>query len=768
MEKTNNFEYSQPGESNLADFARPEKNKEKFPPELAPYAEKMKKFIEINKMLFVTVARDISLKYEPDLGFHINFKTGKIGLDVRDFKKAEEQGESLDQILWSTLHEIGHFQDLLEDPQGVLNNFAHIKNKAREIAPRVLKIWENKLGGSVPNYLTKPLPVDPENPEEKMSFAEIFVYKAFHQLYNCLDDIYVNNNIGKYAQPFSEKGTKVKEVKRLYRDYLFPTDKEKVGEPPKAGQAADYSKLPLNYQFTYHLLRKHMVSDQEIIISPDVKKAIETVIYGKFTVEDLVKTICSPTSKYDKTKHNAIFRHEQIKKHIEPIFTDLFLQDVLNLPPPSEEPQKQEGEGGEGIPTEPSKGEPEEKEGKPSEKKGGEPSEQVNPWQPIIESKPTISKKEIEDFIKDQKEKEAEAKKEKEEKEKKQRLTPKERAKQAQKQDDEKFCREHNIDPEIAEEYREIEESIEPYRKELAEIFKKLTTTIQDRIIKVWEQGFRSGKFNIGRFIKKYGQYLQEGAEQFIPFDMLDVYDQREFISRLSVFPEKIKIRLVLDGSGSMTKERILALKQVSVLILEALASAQSDINNSLKNRNILLREPFRVDTEIRMFGSRGNSVVVKSFDEAKKYNPDEERADRLKGYSQIHNGYGGTCDAEPWWLINESIGDEKYINNLKTGKAKELIFETTDGGSNESYNPNISAEQDTRDAIHKVNQKGAITRAFQIGDPDEQEKNTFDNIWGKDGERIPHISTLVAAVAKILAEELRKIEIEITEEDED
>lgn len=415
---------------------------------------------------------------------------------------------------------------------------------------------------------------------------------------------------------------------------------------------------------------------------------------------------------------------------------------------------------------------PGEKEEEPEEEEEEEREgpEVIDPWEsPIIEPSSPVDRKTVEDFIEFQKQKEAEEKAKKEEEKKARRLTPEERARKARKDEDERFIREffkkegeEKIKEiiQVTEEYRRLEESVEPYIRDLARVFEQIMQSISQQVSLAWEEGWRSGRFNIKRFIRKYASYLQEGAPP-LPLDQLDVYDRKEFFETLKLFPEKIKVRLVLDGSGSMTPERILALKQLAVLIMEALSAFEFTINLRFR-----LKEPIRIDTEIRIFGSPGNSRIIKPFGETKNYDQQEAKADRLRVFFFIHNNYGDTCDAEPWWKIDASLDDPKYLEELKKGKAKEFVFEVTDGGSNESFHPDVSPAQDTRDAIDAVERKGVIARGFQIGSPSDEEKIIFDHIWGEKGSRIAHPKKLAPAMAKTLAEEIQKVQFRIQYEE--
>jgi len=329
-----------------------------MPENLAKHIPAIKKFIENHKYVLATIARDPSLLYEPSVGetFEFRPKEGKIYLSARQWEWAEKFGLNQEQILWSTLHEIAHFQDLVEDPEGMLGLFDYLETKAREIAPIVLESWKKSSGVELPEYITKPVPVDPRDPEKKMNFVEVFLYKQYHMLYNCLDDIYINRLVGAHSAPFSSQGSKAKQVKILYRDYLFPSKFEEMthpltgekikrplpGQAPKVGEKYDLTDQPSSQQFAFALLRQQMVPDQEIIVAQEVEEALsrQTDAIGKRSVVEEVKNICRPTSRYERIQHSAGWRYKQIKQLIEPIFTELLLKDIEKLPPPPPPPEE--------------------------------------------------------------------------------------------------------------------------------------------------------------------------------------------------------------------------------------------------------------------------------------------------------------------------------------------------------------------------------------------------------------------------------------------
>lgn len=757
--------------------------------EFVPEAEK---FVEDYKYLFASIAGDPSLSFKVGHGFFIDLQKGVVTLDIKDWQWAKNKGLSNDQLLWSVSHEIAHFRDLREAPQEMLANFEYLEQRARELEPQVLEIWRNKLGGQLPEYLTQEVPVSADG-KRKTSYARSFIYRRMHMLYNSLDDMYVNLTIGERSAQFREPGaarkggSKHKEVRRLYRDYLFPTDPKKIGEPPQELQAADYEKIPKSYQLANALLRRRMVSDQEILLSPEVREALRS--FADTSAERRGLTLEKEVDHITRIKAESRkpgWRYKRIKESVEPKFIELFLKDLeeLDPPPPPQKgkPGKPGGQGGESVPGGPPTpgGQPQtgEKPGQP-----GEGSEGSDPWKENDDKPEHIDLDKIRDFIKQQKTQNKEKEKNKKSEEEKKRLTPDERADQALKEHDRDVAKKFELGADgarAAKEYRELEKSIEPYKKDLAQVFEMIMKTIQERIAVQWAQGYKSGKFNIERFIRKYGPELATGEIASIPWEGLDVYDQREYTQRLQLFPDSIRVRLVFDGSGSMNEERVLAVKQLATLMLESMSTFEATINARFK-----LKNPFVVDTEIWMFGDPGRSKLVKPFAHA-KMTPDEELADRFKAFSKISGDYGGTCEAEPHWKIAETI-DSKRAEQLKRGMAKEFVFEITDGGTNmvSAYGQPASPEprqedyrklyraneraavQDSANALARLQKLGVVARAFQIGNPARHERAVFKLVWGKDGEEIPHPKDLAPSVAKLLAAEITKTQFEVAQYEE-
>jgi len=681
--------------------------------------EEAEKFIRLRKGIFnlLAGAPEPPLNFILTDKFYFDYKNNEIGIDLKEFKWAKEHNLDEDQITFCVGHEIEHFHDMEQDPRAYKGNFEYIEKKAKKLAPKVLEIWQKKYG-TLPDYLTQEVPIDPEDPEKKMSFVEVFIYENFHELYNCFDDIFVNRAVKHILPEFEKNKEKKEKIKVLYRDFLFPT--QKIGEPPLESQPVDYSKLPQSKQFNYYVLRKFMVPDQEIVISDKIKKILEgyrneIMKAGGFKLLDEIYIITIP-----REKHTPGYRYTWIRENIEPIFEKLFLEDIekMPLPQPSE---KQEGEIKEG-----------------------------DPWESKLKPPPVISKDKVEKFIKDKKEKEKEKKKE--EKEKK--MSPEKKIEKRQRQDKYERAKKYGLTEEDVDEYEDLKKEIEPYKKDLAKVFERIMKSIKEKIVREWEIGFRPGKFNIDEFIKKYGIEFALKKYEHIPFEKLDVYAKRQFMRRLTLFPNEIYLRLIIDGSGSMEGEKILEAKKLTVLMLEALDSFEA-----LMNLKFRMKEPFKIDVQVLLFGDRGDTKIVKDFEVREKIK--DKAVAKIKAVRDLSASAGATCDAEPWWKVADSITSEE-IKKIKEGKAKEFVFELTDGGSNQSFHEDVSPVEDTANAIQAVEKKGVLVRGFQVGTPSEEEIEIFNSIWKEKGNRVEDPSKLVGVMAKTFADEIKKMEIKI------
>ena len=717
-------------------------------------------FIDRNKSVFDSVARDMSLKLVPGEGFYIDLEKGHMSVDTKFFMEYKEKGCTETQIVWAVFHEIMHFRDLMSDPRGMLQSFEHIERKACELAPQVLEIWKKKLGDPLPDYLTSEIPFGSSG--RTVNYAEYFVYKALHrQVYNAADDMYVNQNVARIPS-YGRGSPGAAETKRLYRDYLFATNSKKPGEPPVAMEPYDMTGSPRSYQMIDVLLRRQMVPDQEILMHEDVRKLHESARdeiarrYG-ITFAREVADMVTPAREENKKCSD---RYRRIRQNIEPVFIKMFLEDVKTMDPPKPPPPP-----GNGPPPPPGK----EKEKKP-DKPGGDP------WNPNDKPENVLDADKVRDFIKQQKKKEKADKEKEEERQKIARMTPQERMQYERHKEDRELAKKKDLSPDVADQYNQLVESVSPYVKELKKVFDRFMSSVREHITRAWASGFRSGRLDLEHFIDKYGPELAAGLEAQIPWDSLDDFEQKQYESRFMLLPNKIKVRLVIDDSGSMSGDRIHAARQLMVLFMEALGRFELYMNQAFR-----LKEEFRVNLEVWSFSSKGAARKVKEITRLGS-STSVERAGRFRALDALQAGGGATCDAEPLWKIAESVTPAQR-EEIKRGKTRDFVFLITDGGSSGAYHdsdPGLAARADadpdkksytscegaidSRDALAALEKIGITARGIQIGAITEDEGRkrdlfTFRRTWGEDGDVVEHPKDLPEKLAKMLISALEKIE---------
>jgi hypothetical protein len=755
-----------------------------------------RRFIAENRRLFAGIAGDNSLDFRLGDWFMIDLQAGVVYLPEDKFVTGPEEGWDQDMILWAVTHELSHFRDLRENAEGMLKNFEYLWDRAAELAPRVLEVWRKKTeGGVLPDYLTAEVKIGRKG--NTKPWVEFFIYQHLHRdVYNALDDMYVNKTNETRVLTFAPGGSKHEKVYRLYRDLLFPTAER--GVPPEPLQAADYAKALKSSQLGNYLLRRRMVPDQPVLVHEAVRDALDSFLSEAARSRGLTleRRINSVTQPGEPSARDPQWRYQRIRELVEPKWLELFFTDLEEQPVPR--PRQEDKEDKEG--------------------KGRKPKPQADPWEDRDLNPEPIDLDVIKDFIEQQKQKEKEDKREEARRKEWEQMDAEEREDKYKEESDDRLCREFGIDPSWGAAYREIEESIKPYKRQLEDVFEGLMATIAERVSFDWEEGYRSGSLTVNEIIRKYAAELvaeeETGRPAFVPWDQLDVFARKEFFSRVEIVPNEIRVRLVIDGSGSMAGDRINYARQMAVLFMEGLSSFEETMNLEFR-----MKTPLKVNTEVTMFGSAGAASVVKGFDDLAVVGPaglEPERAKRIRALGAMEANYGGTCAADPHWNIVGSI-DEDLQRRLIAGKTLELIFHITDGGEaevslqgrdlvgrkpaqetvkvdEEQIPIHPAAMQDTRNAVQAEVDKGAIVRGLQIGEvwtpkrireeyerlPIEGrpkledfaakkvsslqpwEQYQFAKVWGDNGRNVPHPSDLPPAAADMLAEEIAQVQFKV------
>ncbi len=672
--------------------------------ELKEYQKEGQKMIDSYRRFFITFAKDVSLDFKMSNGFYIDLENGEVNLDTKWFA---EKGFSKEQILWANLHELSHFRDLAQDPEKMMKNFDYIGEQAKKTGAVILKKWEDKYGANDPEFienLKKQNPISKKEPSKTMNAVEQSAYKIHHTFYNIFDDIYVNNLVSRKAPKFEDGGAGGEDVKKLYQEKLFAKN--------------DYSKLPRHLQFVYKLLREEMVKDEETIVSEEVNKIMAQKIkfQGEHTPKEIVESFIKPKADHD-TKPGQ--RYFVLQNTLEPIFEELLMKDLAEWEPEKPEPQKGKGEG----------------EGEPFDQDYQE-YKQNNPDQ--------INGQDIKDWMdknKEDKDKEEKQKtKEKEEESK----SAEEKAEEAQEKMDKEWCRKHNVNSEVLQQYRRLEAEVAPYLEDLSRLWQRIIFGSTRKIERGMEGYYKTGtELDIGKVIEEWPK-IEKG--KFEETKVMKKMTQREV---LITRPELIRVRLVGDMSGSMDSEKRHILQQCFVLLLSSLR----EFNTYLNLTRSETKSKLEVDTEAWVFGDDAKKVKRLRSESGM----DDEQTETIKIFEELQNTIG---------ITNDNVALEEIFNSLtpedkeKIGQEKimEIVFEITDGGS--------SALQKARGAIDKLVENGVISRAFQIGAVSDDDKKTFNDVWNKNreeklGEIVGEkITNLLPAITELLKRYLGNVRL--------
>jgi hypothetical protein len=663
---------------------------------LASYAEKPKpseikpeQFIERNKFVYQSFGGDPTIKYVPnEQGFYFAHEPGQIGYNSSWI----EQGRDGDLINWAIFHELSHFADLRSDPEGYISQFDGAKSKAIKLAPEIIQ----RAQGIIPNV------------SEKAVISHI--ESRINRFNNIANDIYVNRLV-QNRSPKYEKGSKgEKKIENLYSSDLF--------------KGTDYRKLPLHEQFGYYLLRKTMVPGEDIQVSPDIEQIMKTKIkFGKYELTPMEVAALLRPQKNKDTK--ASVRAKIVESTLEPIFIKLLMQDY-NEKLDEKEQQKNQEQGSE----EKQKNSQEQNDDNPkppeNKEKGEESSaDESGDFDPFADSSlnPDSFEKEmtpeeidklkdqLKEYVKKQKEKEKKEDKNKEEDEK----SPTEKAKEIQIEIDKKWCKDNNIEFIDFKKINKITQQIEPYMRQMTELWKSIIYG-SSREIKIGIDGhFKNGtELDIQKVINDWPLIEQKKFDEIRP--MLKTITKENLVEK----PELIRIHLLGDISGSMMGEKKNMLDQAATLILRSF----QEFNEYLEITREETKSKLKADSEIILFNDEVRRI--KQFDS--NDGVVSSRISTIKGLTNlisngVSNGTDGYAALET--VLNSLSPDD--IEKIKSEKTMDMIFFITDGG--------MEAE-DTRGLVDLLLDKGIICRAFQIGTCHEYETESFNAVWNTDREK--------------------------------
>lgn len=617
-------------------------------------------------------AGDSSLRYEvQEQGKTFAFypREKKVKLPAKWFDGEYSDGE----LVFSSFHELAHFIDMRKNPEEYLKNFERLEEKAENLAKQYCQKYPS---------------------QASIGAVKKFYYDELHTLYNCLDDIYVNALV-KYKAPKYGNSYGGEEVISLYRKLGFG--------------GADSKEQPLHMQMTYALLRDAMVGDKlgKSEVVPEVAETLDKR-HNKRSIRDRVTQDLRPKGGI---LVDPAERYQMIRDIIEPEYLRLLekaLDDFNNQrndnsgkSDDSQEADNQEGDGSEsGLGNQFNK----------SEGSKSQPNDDFSPFGRqdnmgndfFNNGDEESTKKMIEDFA---------------EEDKVRRMSPFERSEYNKQKAQAKFDKEHNIEPNVREEFERTKSKIGKARREMQDFWNSLIgKSIEFERHIISEQ--RQGKLNIGSVIKNYPDFVD--AMYSGNLDELNIYDKSELERILVDKPEAIEITLLVDGSGSMSGDRIEMARAAATLMMLSI----KDFNEELEYKRRETHSKLHANTEVIMYGS--DFERIKEFEKNVDYNNSLGEAEIVKSVSNMVSNYGGTDDSAPLQELEQGLTHEQR-EQIKQGKLVKIIFEITDGGS--------QSKRASRLNVQKLMQSGVLMFAFQIGDVDEREKDTFGYIWNNNND---------------------------------
>jgi hypothetical protein len=188
------------------------------------------------------------------------------------------------QVAFVVLHELGHFKELVDDPEGY--------KKVISEGTR-----HDGLG------------------------------KAYFRFYNALMDIYVNTNTRNKTAIYGGDDFSP-EIKELYQKRLF--------------DERDLRQLPLSTQFAYYILNMGMGVARDLTVSPKVAAKLKEPckLYGStYSVEGIIENFLRPAIGMRNTKEwqaTISQRKVVIDKTLRPVFESLIQEDIKNGQDPNQ------------------------------------------------------------------------------------------------------------------------------------------------------------------------------------------------------------------------------------------------------------------------------------------------------------------------------------------------------------------------------------------------------------------------------------------------
>ncbi len=621
------------------------------PDDMKSQEDVARSFIRRDGSMLSLFAKDSSLRFVPSENadtFAFYPKEFKVEVPLSWFANEKYTEDELD---FANHHEIAHFIDMRKNPQAFIDGFENMEQEARRLA--------NDYLASHPNSAS-------------FDAVKNFFYREIHSLYNCLDDIYVNNVV--FARnPFFDRGDGREAVRSLY---------EKIGF-----SEANLTEQPLHHQFIYALLRDEMLGDThgESIVDSRVEAVFRKKKLG-VSLRSLIDSKLKPRGGILKDPGE---RYIIIQTLILPEYLDL-----LTVALDEQQKKIQNTESGQ--------------------------SDDFNPFHEEDDSRASTdildhgenSEQTTKDVLRSFKEADDVSQ-----------MSPDERAEYQRKKGMREFDQEHGITNEQRRINEQIKLEIEDARRKMRGFWRRLIgKSIEYRPTLIKRQ--RRGRLSIESFIRDYSEIIN--SQRNGNLRSLEIYERNGVERRIVDQPESIEITLLVDCSGSMDDSKVRAARKAAALLMYSI----KDFNGELEAKRRETRSKLKVDTEVIVFGS--DYEETKSFDRAN--DRDTNDAEIIKTISIIDGNRNRTDNESPLGSILSKLTTEMK-SRIKKKKLKKIVFEITDGMPDDYRKVNNASSCKTAERLSQLAGEGVIVIGFQIGNVNDREREAFEWIWNGQGE---------------------------------
>lgn len=441
----------------------------------------------------------------------------------------------------------------------------------------------------------------------------------------------------------------------------------------------DWQKRPKSQQFADYILNAGMGVADDITLSEEVSKIVTAPIsvYGKkMDLPEFIDTYLRPAPPGQSAYGNSLEKRLQIvDKFLLPLFESLVELDKRE----GREKQLVEGDG---TPT---------------------------PGSSTFDD----FKKAVETFKNKAKEKN---------------LTPKERAERQRKNQINDLAKGAGLTTDETNDFYRIYQRSQEQMLRLAKLWLSLPQSHTETHFE--KQGhFPTGIApDIKRFIGRYPDIAENPARAEVMLRSLPV-------ERKEISPKKVRIRLVVDISGSMD-EHMELVKELTTSLTGSCVKVNAEAN--------VQGLDFQCALDVLTFGEMAHEPLVNK-------NP-VSLQDMMKVHRSFSQLEGSTLDHLALELIERGLTPAEK-KEREQGELFDLVIEITDG---DTRDPNKS-----KAAISRLEKQGLILRAVQLGSGEH-----FSAIWnfaGKTrGQQIGSSRELAASIEGLLAEEVSALKAKV------